>query len=353
MKFDDDDNFIFGKYKNFKNKKIAFFDLDDTLITTKSGKKFPCNGNDWKFRFDNVKIKLNELNKNFDIIIITNQAGLKNNYNINEWKKKINNICKEIDIPLEIYASIKHDFYRKPNILFIKKILEHKKYKLKKSFYCGDACGRINDFSDTDYKFALNLGIKFITPEKLFLDKETNELNANYINFNNLNFGYTPNEKFHESKGKELILLIGCMGCGKSYYCKNQIKNYEILNLDSIKNRNKLDKLFLEYLKQNKNIVIDNTNYDINMRIKYINIAKKYDYKIKCIYFDIPIDVCKHNMYYRSFKYKQTIIPEIAYRKYNKNFIKPSKKEGYDDIKTITDLPIILLCDPTYYLFFY
>ncbi len=43
---------------------------------------------------------------------------------------------------------------------------------LKKSFYCGDAAGRVKgkkkDFSDSDYKFALNINITFFTPEMLF-----------------------------------------------------------------------------------------------------------------------------------------------------------------------------------------
>lgn len=43
------------------------------------------------------------------------------------------------------------------------------------SFYCGDAAGRpkiagrAKDFAATDYKFALNAGIRFFTPEDLFL----------------------------------------------------------------------------------------------------------------------------------------------------------------------------------------
>ena len=43
------------------------------------------------------------------------------------------------------------------------------------SFYCGDAAGRpkvagrSKDFASTDYKFALNAGIRFFTPEDLFL----------------------------------------------------------------------------------------------------------------------------------------------------------------------------------------
>jgi bifunctional polynucleotide phosphatase/kinase len=47
---------------------------------------------------------------------------------------------------------------------------------MKESFYCGDAAGRPKtdtrpkDFSDSDIKFASNVGLKFFTPEELFLD---------------------------------------------------------------------------------------------------------------------------------------------------------------------------------------
>ena len=51
------------------------------------------------------------------------------------------------------------------------------KIEKKESFYCGDAAGRKkskarlrNDFSSSDYLFAYNIGIKFYTPETLFLD---------------------------------------------------------------------------------------------------------------------------------------------------------------------------------------
>ncbi len=33
---------------------------------------------------------------------------------------------------------------------------------MQQSFYSGDAAGRIGDFSDSDKKFAKNIGIKFI-----------------------------------------------------------------------------------------------------------------------------------------------------------------------------------------------
>ena len=46
------------------------------------------------------------------------------------------------------------------------------------SFYCGDAAGRkqkpFNDFSNDDLLFSINLGLKFYTPEMLFLGEKIN-----------------------------------------------------------------------------------------------------------------------------------------------------------------------------------
>lgn len=47
------------------------------------------------------------------------------------------------------------------------------KIDIAKSFFCGDAAGRKDnkhkDFSDSDLKFALNVGVSFKTPQNLFL----------------------------------------------------------------------------------------------------------------------------------------------------------------------------------------
>lgn len=46
---------------------------------------------------------------------------------------------------------------------------------MRRSFYCGDAAGRISpkDFSDSDVKFATNIGLRFFTPEHLFFGDDS------------------------------------------------------------------------------------------------------------------------------------------------------------------------------------
>src|SRR5690606_8915296 len=129
----------------------------------------------------------------------------------------------------------KHDMYRKPNtgmwtLMKNDIIQEFDLEKLdisKKSFFCGDAGGRIRpsilkkkmhpssttgDFSDTDLKFALNTGVKYITPEEFYL---INDPNKDYCIS-----GFDP-EKFISSnkskkikyefvpRKKELVIMVG------------------------------------------------------------------------------------------------------------------------------------------------
>jgi DNA 3'-phosphatase len=79
------------------------FDLDYTLIKTKSGKKFPINNLDWEFLYPEIPNKLSAYSKSI-IGIISNQKGLKNQNQINDWITKIKNIINGLNIHF-IFAS--------------------------------------------------------------------------------------------------------------------------------------------------------------------------------------------------------------------------------------------------------
>jgi bifunctional polynucleotide phosphatase/kinase len=50
----------------------------------------------------------------------------------------------------------------------VKNILKNNNIDKEKSFYCGDAAGRVNDHSNDDILFSTNIGLKFYSPEMLF-----------------------------------------------------------------------------------------------------------------------------------------------------------------------------------------
>jgi bifunctional polynucleotide phosphatase/kinase len=78
--------------------------------------------------------------------------------------------------PIRIIAAYSRDQYRKPMTgMFdlVQNLYKSKGYEIdmEKSIYVGDAAGRLagvgrrKDHGDTDYKLALNVGLRFVTPE--------------------------------------------------------------------------------------------------------------------------------------------------------------------------------------------
>jgi bifunctional polynucleotide phosphatase/kinase len=149
---------------------IASFDLDWTLIKPTKGIHSKTS-DDWIFYSDNVISKLKQYyNEGYTIIIYSNQSRIgKGKLDSNIWINKIEKISKLINIPFIILASIKKDNTRKPKTKLWNQYIHCDK---STSFFIGDAGGlpkrTINgitikkDFADTDYKFALNIGIQFI-----------------------------------------------------------------------------------------------------------------------------------------------------------------------------------------------
>jgi bifunctional polynucleotide phosphatase/kinase len=141
-----------------KNKySISGFDLDYTIIKTKSGNVFPKDKNDWKLWDQSVKNKFIELSKKQSniIVIFSNQKGVGSNnkfVTIKDFQNKIHDIRQEIGVDFIFIAALEDDNYRKPRIGMWNYIQTKLSININKksSFYIGDMAGRPTDKYDTD-----------------------------------------------------------------------------------------------------------------------------------------------------------------------------------------------------------
>jgi len=90
--------------------------MDGTLITTKSGKVFPTNSDDWQVYLSEIPGKLKQLiADDFKIVVLTNQAGLKKGkVKPTEFRQKLVNISNKLGVPLQVFISPGDGIYRKP-----------------------------------------------------------------------------------------------------------------------------------------------------------------------------------------------------------------------------------------------
>lgn len=114
------------KFSNDKNC-IAFFDLDNTLITTKNAKPIyysDSDPNNWIFIGPVLQMLKMYYMCGYYIIIVSNQSKFNNiiSRKINIISKKINKYCGFEPI---FFCACANDIYRKPNIGIIDFIEYH------------------------------------------------------------------------------------------------------------------------------------------------------------------------------------------------------------------------------------
>lgn len=337
MIFEKIDGYLYGKSNNYENryKNIALFDLDTTLIKTKSNNTFSKTFDDFII-LENVNERLSSLKRN--IIIISNQGGIKDSdYKLNFFINKIELFEKNVNFEFEIYVAIYDNIYRKPYPTFYNLIKE--KYKKFNSFYVGDACGRKNDFSFSDYYFFLNTNISnFYTPECYFKNQK-NKIPNIKRKYKKYIYSYYTNEKYEFKKSDilDFVIMIGLPASGKSYISniiKNSNDNFKILSYDKL-TKAKFNKELKECIIKKNNIIIDNTNLTKDIRMKLINKYPLDEYNIRYIYFDRSIEMILHQnkiRYYKNYK-NNKLIPNFVLKNMFKKLEIP--KDEYDNIEII------------------
>lgn len=347
-------------YMDIKSNKLetinlAAFDLDHTLIKPKGSRVHPKNEEDYELVYKNLTVKIKELHeKKYKIVIFSNQDNLnseskivKKNIVLSRINRLHNDIFVKNNIPLQVYISTLRDHCRKPNIGLFEIFLNKNNYLINKdtSFYVGDAAGRIQcdnfkkDFSCSDRKFALNCGLKFMTPEEFYYNNDSRKFEL--INISN---NFSNDSKFNELidniiPNYNIVFIFGCVASGKSTLAKDLFErlNFEvIINHDTIKSKKKSLTLLDEAISSNKKIIVENLFATSRSRKEYLDIIRnKSNEKILGIHLDVSKEEALFLNNYRSKLQKKEAIKEVVIHTYFKYFDNIQLVEGFDRIISI------------------
>nr|XP_045608307.1 uncharacterized protein F21D5.5-like [Procambarus clarkii] len=354
--YDDEALLVFNKNMEGRTK-VAGYDIDGTIITTQSGRVFPTDYNDWKILLSDVPGKLKQLYQDgYKIVFFTNQAGIATGkHTVAGVQNKISNIINKLGVPVQVFVSTGKSKYRKPAIgmwnFFKNNANGGVDVDINESMYIGDAAGRPaqgskkKDFSYSDRLFALNIGIKFFTPEEHFLGAKTQTFNMPDFDpravDDSLPLFDPPSTKVPKHK-IEVVIMVGYPGCGKSFLTSTHFAalGYVQANRDSLGSWQKCLSVMEKSLQDGNHVVIDNTNPDAESRKRYIDSAKKMNIPVRCFVFNTSKDHSRHNNKFREFLgADHSKVNDMIYNMYKSKFQEPTLKEGFDDIVRVNFVP--------------
>lgn len=291
---------------------IAGFDLDWTLVRAMRG-KFPKDVEDITLLPNRISVLKKLAKRGFTIAIFTNQKSTNDNkvqFNLERVTNGIK-LLEEVEIKVIVFMSISDDTYRKPKTgmwSVVKQIIS-----VGSGFYCGDAAGRPQDFSDSDREFAKNIGVKFYLPEGLFPRVERINGIETVSETGNINQVELP-------PLKSMVILMGMPGSGKSNYYQQSLNplGYVHVSRDELKTINKMKKMVHGALFRDQLVAIDATNARQVHRQEYYDLAIEFGYTVTLLYF--VSDGSGFNEL-RSVKDK---VPPVAYGTYYKYLEEPT-----------------------------
>lgn len=348
--------------------KVACFDLDGCLIKPKGSKTWPSASDVLDFEqafrgtFERVK---EEYENGSCIAIITNQdQTTANAKRLQTWKTKVANIANVIDCPMIIFAALAKDGFRKPGRLIwdngivqayveaggnAKDIDIDSSISIPEqaSFFVGDAAGRVGDHSDTDRKWAINIGIPFYTPEEFFQSEKPKPFKLKgwrpVLHDTNDEKGTLPLNFFSDPAKKkdslDLVLFVGPPAAGKTSFYRLHFAQHDYvwINQDTLKTAARCQAVARESLKAGKSVVIDNTNRNVATRSHYFDIARELgNVQVRCVFFDVSEDLCWHNNLFRvraglqPLNESRQLLPKLAISSYFHTLERPRKEEGFD-----------------------
>lgn len=128
--------------------KIVAFDFDGTLVSVKSGAKFPKDGSDWKL-WDKCLPGLvqKHVDSGFRFVVFSNQKGVSTGHmSSDNVKQRVESCLAAIGVPSIVFLALKDNIYRKPRpgMWYLLQNCYNNFIDINhdESFFVGDAAGR-------------------------------------------------------------------------------------------------------------------------------------------------------------------------------------------------------------------
>ncbi len=285
---------------------IWLFDVDGTILTASDGALVA--GAEFEFLGDVFDVFEELEDKGALVALVSNQSLWS--VPSSEAKKKFERLRVLFPSVFQLIATGNTSPYRKPspNIYneFLK-VLTEKSVKIPVQVHMmGDAIGDVAVYppykwSDSDLRFAEAIGAKFHEPTEIF--RHTAEPEA--------------------EGAQELIIMIGNPGSGKSTL-SNKFKElgYVVASQDELGTKAKVIKLGKQAWVLGKSVIVDATNPGSDKRRELVEGITSGSPRKPIVRFIWHIrDGRPFN------KLRPEPVPEIAYRTYTKNFVRPTVSE--------------------------
>ncbi len=276
-----------------------------------------------------------------------------------KFQNKIENVISKLGVdllcPVLVCFAVGRDIYRKPangmwEFVVKEKIGARKAVvDLDKSFFVGDAAGRLAgwktgknaDWSAVDRKFALNVGIKFFSPEEYFLGEEQCrhvDIGRNPVTLVET-ISSTTTLDISIPSSLEMVIAVGSPASGKSTFYKKKFSHYAHINRDLLKTVAKCKSAARAALAKGQSVYVDNTHPTRESRLEFISIASEMNIPTRCILFVTDDCLSKHLDVFRSITTRVEPLPSVAFHAFHNRYQPPVLQEGFSEIIQIPFVP--------------